>query len=88
MLNGGFIQFKTGSLQTTMFVSKRKKVIEVEVSRSRLQKQLGLSTINMVNRSKPVHHTMIKDVPELMADAYRTWYIKRTEDIEIEKTSI
>lgn len=88
MLNGGFIQFKTGSLQTTMFVSKRKKVIEVEVSRSRLQKQLGLSTINMVNRSKPVHHTMIKDVPELMANAYRTWYIKRTEDIEIEKTSI
>lgn len=84
ILNGRFVQFKTGSLQTSLFVSKREKVIEVKVSRNKLQKRLGLSSIKMVNRAKPIYHTGIDDVPEMLADSFYTWYVGRKNEIEVE----
>lgn len=84
MLNGKFVQFKTGGLQTSLFVSKREKVIEVKVSCNKLQKLLGLSSIKMVNRAQPVNHTGFDDVPEEMADSFYTWYAGRRNDIEVE----
>lgn len=84
LLNGKFVQFKTGGLQTSLFVSKREKVIEVKVSRNRLQKQLGLSSIKMVNRAQPVNYSGFDDVPEEMADSFYTWYVGRKNEIEVE----
>ncbi|GAA0607655.1 hypothetical protein GCM10009001_26220 [Virgibacillus siamensis] len=84
VLNEGFVQFKQGSMQTTMFVSKRKKIIEVEISRTRLQKRFGLSSVNMVNRAKPVRHTSIEDVPVTMGNDFHKWYVERSKEIEIE----
>ncbi|MBE1553919.1 PH domain-containing protein [Sporosarcina limicola] len=84
ILNGKFMQFKTGSLQTELFVSKREKVIEVKVTRNKFQQLLGLASIGTINRAKPVHHTGIKDVPVELADSFYTWYAGRTKEIKIE----
>lgn len=84
-MNDQFIQFKTGSLETSLFITKRDKVVEVNVSQNKFQKSLGLASINMVNRAKPVHHTGIEDVPVDMADSFYTWYAGRMVEIEIER---
>ncbi|MED3622919.1 PH domain-containing protein [Neobacillus thermocopriae] len=84
VLHDGFIQLKTGSLTTSLFVTKRDKVIEIEITRNIFQKWLGLASIEMVNRSKPVKHSGIKDVPVEFADAFYQWYLGRKLDITIE----
>lgn len=77
ILNNNFIQLKTGSLKTTLFISKRDKVIEVKVTRNKLQQLLGLASIGLINRAKPVQHTGIDDVPVEFADSFYTWYVGR-----------
>lgn len=84
LLNGEFVQFKSGSLETSLFITKRSKVIQIEVRRSKLQKVFGLASIETINRSKPVHHTTIHDVPAEYADDFYAWYIGRTQAIQTE----
>lgn len=84
VLNGKFIQFKTGSLTTSVFVSKRDKVVEVNVSRSKFQQLLGLASIGTINHAKPFHHAGVHDIPLDMAVTFYTWYAGRTDEIEIE----
>ncbi|MFF2448825.1 PH domain-containing protein [Neobacillus sp. NPDC058068] len=84
ILNDRFIQHKTGSLTTSLFVSKREKVIEVKVTRSIFQKWLGLASIETINRAKPIQHNGIEDVPVEFADSFYKWYMGRRNEIEIE----
>ncbi|WP_285768579.1 PH domain-containing protein [Peribacillus sp. SI8-4] len=84
LLNGEFVQFKSGSLGTSLFITKRSKVIQIEVRRSKLQKVFGLASIQTINRSKPVHHTKIHDVPIEYADDFYAWYMGRTHTIQME----
>jgi len=84
LLNDEFIQFKSGSLETSLFITKRSKVIQIEVERSKLQKLFGLATIETINRSKPVHHTKLQDVSVEYADEFYTWYMDRTKNIQFE----
>ncbi|MEV5039087.1 PH domain-containing protein [Peribacillus frigoritolerans] len=84
LLNDEFIQFKSGSLETSLFITKRSKVIQIEVERSKLQKFFGLATIETINRSKPVHHTKLQDVSVEYADEFYTWYMDRTKNIQFE----
>ncbi|MBG9943979.1 membrane protein [Brevibacillus formosus] len=83
-LNDHFIQFQTGSLTTTLFVSKREKIIEVNVKRGLLQKQLGLASIKTVNRAKPVSHKGVTDVPLELAEGFSQWYMGRRKEIKVE----
>lgn len=84
ILNDQFIQFKTGSLTTSLFVSKREKIIEVKVTRNIIQQMVGLATIETTNRAKPMHHAGVDDVPlELAASLYQ-WYMGRRNEIKIE----
>ncbi|WP_349729778.1 PH domain-containing protein [Peribacillus frigoritolerans] len=84
LLNDEFIQFKSGSLETSLFITKRSKVIQIEVERTKLQKLFGLATIETINRSKPVHHTKLQDVSVDYADEFYTWYMGRTKNIQVE----
>lgn len=83
-INGQFIQFKTGSLETSLFISKRDKVVEIDVSRNKVQHYLGLASIHMVNRAKPVHHTRLLDVPTDVSHDFYTWYANRIVEVNIE----
>jgi putative membrane protein len=84
ILNDNFIQIKKGSLTTSLFISRRDKVIEVKVSRNIFQKLLGLATIGTINRAKPVKHAGVDDVPLVLADSFYKWYMWRRNEIEIE----
>ncbi|WP_232697641.1 PH domain-containing protein [Brevibacillus daliensis] len=82
-LNHNYIQIKTGALTTSLFVSRRDKVIEVKVTRNLLQQRLGLASIETVQQAKPVCRTTINDVPIEMARAFYTWYLGRTNEINV-----
>jgi putative membrane protein len=84
ILNHHFIQFKTGSLSTSLFVSKRDKVIEVSVSRNIFQQLLGLASIKTTNRAKPVKQNRLNDVPVDLANSFYKWYMGRRNEIEFE----
>ncbi|MDP1418211.1 PH domain-containing protein [Peribacillus simplex] len=84
ILNDHFIQFKKGSMATSLFVSKRDKIIEVNVTRNIIQKMLGLASIGTINRAKPVHHAGINHVSIEMADAFYKWYMERRNEIKVE----
>lgn len=85
ILNNHFIQFKKGSLTTYLFVSKRDKIIEVNVTRNIIQKMLGLASIRTINRAKPVHHAGVDDVPLELAESFYKWYMGRRKEITVEK---
>ncbi|MGX6445720.1 PH domain-containing protein [Neobacillus sp. K501] len=84
ILNDKFIQLKTGGLTTSLFVSKRDKVIEIQVTRNLFQKWLGLASIETINRAKPVKHNEIEDVPVEFAEAFYQWYQGRRREVEVE----
>ena len=84
ILNDQFIQFKAGSLNTSLFVSKRDKVIEVKVTQNIIQKMLCIASIGIVNRAKPVNHKGIDDVTIELADSFYKWYKERGKEINVE----
>ncbi|MUV36752.1 UPF0699 transmembrane protein YdbT [Lentibacillus sp. JNUCC-1] len=77
------IHFKNGGIWTQHFVTNRKKIIEIEISQSLLQRRLGLATITTVNRVKPVHHEQLEDLPLTAAQDFKQWYSKRFMEKEI-----
>ncbi|UJL46224.1 PH domain-containing protein [Virgibacillus sp. NKC19-16] len=85
VLNDQYVQFKTGGFTTTLFVSKRNKVMEIQGSRNILQKKLGLASLVTVNRAKPVKHTKIRDVPVGWASMFYKWYMERNREVEVER---
>ncbi|QUW22836.1 PH domain-containing protein [Sporosarcina sp. Marseille-Q4063] len=83
-LNEEFIQFKTGSFETSVFISKRTKIIEISVRRSKIQQILGLASVVTVNHAKPFHYSGVDDVPLEMARNFYTWYAGRVDQIKTE----
>jgi putative membrane protein len=83
ILNDQFIQLKKGGMTTSLFVSKREKVTEIQVTRDFIQKWLGLASIETTNRAKPVKQNVLEDVPVEFAEAFYKWYMGRSKEIEI-----
>ncbi|AIF43147.1 PH domain-containing protein [Virgibacillus sp. SK37] len=84
LVQGQFIQFKTGGFTTTTFLSRRDKIIEVGVSRNLIQQFLGLATVTTVNRAQPVYHNTLTDVPLNFTTLFYSWYMEREKEVEHE----
>lgn len=79
------IQFFKGGLSMELFVTNRKKVIEIEVHQNLIQKKLGLATIQTINRTKPYHLEEMLDVRYQEAQQFILWYQDRYQEIQLEK---
>ncbi|GIO24787.1 PH domain-containing protein [Oceanobacillus sp. J11TS1] len=77
IINGEILQFKSGTFSKNVFITRREKIIEVRLKRSWLQKQFKIATLKTVNRSKPVHHEMIEDIPWKFGESFIKWFEKR-----------
>ncbi|WP_077065136.1 PH domain-containing protein [Gracilibacillus massiliensis] len=76
------VQWWQGGLTTQMFVTKRQRIIEIATSQSLLQKLFGAATLQMMNRSTPVHTETIVDVPIEVVRFYHQWYKERKTQIK------
>lgn len=83
-LNDELIQLKDGGFTSTLFVTKREKIVEVEITQTRLQRRLGLNSLQTVTRARPVHMSYLKDVPTDLAGTFRHWYRGRTKEVELD----
>ncbi|WP_175074143.1 PH domain-containing protein [Terribacillus sp. AE2B 122] len=81
LISEKFFQTKMGALTTTLFVTKRNKMIEIARSQNPMQRWLKLATIESVNRAKPVLHNKIKDIPASEANRFYEWFHQRTKDV-------
>ncbi|MCG3088407.1 PH domain-containing protein [Sporosarcina cyprini] len=81
-MTNGFIQISEGVLEKAIYLSRRDKIVEVKVNRSKLQQWTGLATIGIVNRAKPVRHEMLEDVSLQEAGRFYSWYAGRVEEIK------
>lgn len=86
IINREFIQLKSGSIWSVFIISKRSKVIEIELQQSKLQKLFGLSTFKISNRSKPlVTDSYFEDAPIAQATEFYHWYMKRSKEVQLEQ---
>ncbi|WP_413376475.1 PH domain-containing protein [Alkalihalobacillus sp. 1P02AB] len=84
-----FIQMRSGAFSVEMVIAEKKKIEEVGISQSKLQKLFGLSTLTIATRGTPVHFSSIQDVPLEEAYEYYDWYQKRLKkQVEIEQCPI
>ncbi|MET1031576.1 PH domain-containing protein [Domibacillus tundrae] len=77
LINGSFLQMKSGIFTTELLVTTREKIQEIDVKEGLLQQKWNLSTIRIANRAKPVHYAAMMDVPVSVASAFYDWYAKR-----------
>lgn len=77
LINGSFLQIKSGIFSTELLVTNREKIQEIDVKEGLLQQKWNLSTIRIANRAKPVHYATMMDVPVSVAGAFYDWYAKR-----------
>ncbi|MDL4840982.1 PH domain-containing protein [Aquibacillus rhizosphaerae] len=79
------VQWWHGGITSRMFITKRKNVIEMSYSQTRLQKHFQVASVSTINRSVPAHIEIINDIPLTYARVIQDWYLKRQEDIRIDK---
>ncbi|MCT2535400.1 PH domain-containing protein [Aquibacillus koreensis] len=85
VVTGDQLQWWHGGLTSRMFVTKRKNVIEMAYSQSRIQRYFNVASITTINRSVPAHIEQIKDIPLDHASAIEDWYRKRREEVRVVK---
>ncbi|WP_052712228.1 PH domain-containing protein [Domibacillus indicus] len=77
LVNGAFLQIKSGILSTELLVTPREKIQEIEVKESWLQRRWRVATIQIANRARPVHYSQLADVPVGTAALFYQWYAGR-----------
>lgn len=77
------VQWWQGGFTSRMFITKRKNVIEMTYSQTRLQRVFDVASITTINRSVPAHFETIQDIPLEYADAMKEWYLARQRDVQI-----
>lgn len=82
-LTDQFIQLSEGTFGKTTLLTSRHKVIEVSVKRTKIQQWMGLATIGIINRAKPVRHDSLADVPIMEAKRFYAWYAKRMKEVQL-----
>ncbi|MEH7234985.1 PH domain-containing protein [Bacillus sp. JJ1562] len=77
------VQWWHGGLTSRMFITKRRQVIEMSYSQTRLQRLFEVASITTMNRSTPTHMETIQDIPLSFALTFEKWYLKRQEEVEV-----
>lgn len=85
-LNEELIQLKNGGFTSTLFVTKREKIVEVEMSQNRIQRACGLSSLQTVTRARPIHTSYLEDVPDQLVVTFHHWYRGRSNEVQLEST--
>jgi len=76
-IHGEFVQLQSGGLFSTLFVTTREKMIELEITQSVLKQPFALANMQTMNRGKPINVQEIKDIPNEWTDAIYQWYVAR-----------
>lgn len=73
-VNGSVTQIQKGGLNTKLFITDRKKIVELKVTESWLQQIFNLSSLKVSIQSKPINKITLKDIPKDASVRYYQWY--------------
>ncbi|MBM7583677.1 putative membrane protein [Bacillus pakistanensis] len=76
-LDQSYIQLNSGVFSVEKFVTSRKKIEQLSITESWIQRRVGLCTFQIVTKGTPVHHVAISDIPREEAEKYYKWYAER-----------
>lgn len=82
LINDRFIQVRSGFFVMETFITRRVKVQEIEVTHSWLQRKFGLASIQFSNRGKPLHVSVLHDVPKELPSYFVSWYKNRAAEVK------
>lgn len=74
------VSMQTGSFSTEIIMTKREKIDALDIDQSWLQGQLGLASITITSRAKPIQVTVMDHVAEDVATNFYNWYIRYPDD--------
>lgn len=80
MHHGTYIQLQDGGFSTELLVTTQKKIEELKVKESWLQRKFGLATLAIYARANPIHEATLADFPRDKAMQYYQWYASRSRD--------
>lgn len=72
--NEQYLQIKKGGLTERLLITHRCNIERLVISETLIQRKLGLASIKIINRAKPVKTTTLHDIPKHIADKYYHWY--------------
>lgn len=81
-MEGPFIQFKVGGLSSTVFITTRQLVTQIEVEQGILQRKYNLTSIKTYNRTRFFHVEFLEDIPKEVGTEFVDWYADRLQEIE------
>jgi putative membrane protein len=72
--HGNTVQIRKGGLTNETFVTHRKRIQQITVKHSWLQRKFGVATLKFTNKSKPLHVSELYGVSKEEASTFYTWY--------------
>lgn len=76
VLHHPFIQFQSGVFSTELFITKCQKIDELVLAQSYLERKLGVSSMTITTRGKPIHIALVEHIPTKDAVTLFHWYQK------------
>lgn len=81
--NERFVQTRQGAFVVETFITKRVKIQEIEVTHGWLQRKFGLASLHFHNRGKPLHISVLQDVPSEICGQFYLWYKGRSKIVKL-----
>lgn len=81
-----WLEISTGVFTRKTFLTSHEKIDQLRMSQSYLQKKLGLASITIITRGKPIFHKELKDI--LATDAHHIfhWYTNKQYKLQMKES--
>ncbi|WP_186763766.1 PH domain-containing protein [Planomicrobium sp. CPCC 101079] len=81
--NERFVQIRKGAFVVETFITKRVKIQEIEVTQGWLQRKFGVASLHFHNRGKPLHISVLQDVPNAAGQQFYLWFKGRSKVVKL-----
>lgn len=74
LFNNSFIEYKNSGINTLFIIVPHKRVEELKISQSFIQKRFGVVSLHVFVRANPIYKLKIHDIPVEIAEKYFVFY--------------
>jgi putative membrane protein len=79
--HGDTIQIRKGGFTNETFVTHRKRIQQITVKHSWMQRRFGVATLIFTNKAKPQHESKLYGVSSEEASIFYTWYKNKSASL-------
>jgi putative membrane protein len=79
--HGNTVQIRKGGFTNETFVTHRKRIQQITVKHSWLQRKFGVATLLFINKAKPQHTSELYGISKEEASSFYSWYQKKSTSL-------